>query len=80
MQTVENACGTITPAQAVKAATNFEKRLYLCTQVKWRTFQAVILILMYVFKNLNPLYIKCKKNQLSPMFHLKVIEVSRKPF
>ena len=27
IQTVENACGTITPAQAVIAATNFEKRV-----------------------------------------------------
>ena len=32
MQTVENARGTITPAQAVKAAINFEKRLHLCVQ------------------------------------------------
>ena len=39
MKTVENACGTITPAQAVKAALNFEKRLNLCIQENGGHFQ-----------------------------------------
>ena len=42
MQTVENACGTITPAQGVKAATNFEKRLHLCIQENGGHFQQLL--------------------------------------
>ena len=42
MQTVENACRTITPAQGVKAATNFEKRLHLCIQENGGHFQQLL--------------------------------------
>ena len=42
MQTVENARGTITPAQAVKAATNFEKRLHLCIQENGGHFKQLL--------------------------------------
>ena len=42
MQTVENACGTKTPAQGVKAETNFEKRLHLCIQENGGYFQQLL--------------------------------------
>ena len=42
MQTLENACGTIIPAQGVKAATNFEKRLHLRIQENGGHFQQLL--------------------------------------
>ena len=42
MQTVENARGTITPAQVVKAATNFEKRSHICIQENAGHFQQLL--------------------------------------